>query len=66
MGSFISDKTFLNDNIFKYEERLESQYSIFLEETPTFTTYYHINTVESITDSGLLNVEECQGLHRGL
>jgi len=61
MGSFISDKSFINENIFKYEERLESQYSIFLEETPTFTTYYHINTVQSITDTGLLNVEEIIG-----
>ncbi len=61
MGSFISDKSFLNENIFKYEKRLESQYSIFLEESPTFTTYYHINNVESITDSGLLNVEEILG-----
>lgn len=61
MGYIINDKDFINDNIFKFEKRLESQYTIFLDKNPTFVTYYHINNVNSIADSGLLNVEEILG-----
>jgi len=61
LGQIISDKKFINDNIFKYEQRLESQYTIFLDNTPTFVTYYHINNVNSITDTGLLNVDNILG-----
>lgn len=61
MGYIINDKDFINDNIFKFEKRLESQYTIFLDKNPTFVTYYHINNANSIADSGLLNVEEILG-----
>ena len=62
MGKFIEDKKFINENIFLYENRLESQYTIFFDgKTPTFTTYYHINNINSITDSGLMNVEKVIG-----
>ena len=61
MGYLINDKNFINDNIFKYEKRLESQYTIFTEKSPTFVTYYHISNINSITDSGLLNVEKILG-----
>lgn len=62
MGNLISDKEFLNDSIFLHEKRLESQYTIFFDnKTPTFTTYYHINNLNSITDSGFFNVERIIG-----
>ena len=62
MGSFIKDENFLNDNIFLFEKRLGSQYSIFFDgKTPTFVTYYHINNINSIADSGFLNVENILG-----
>jgi len=57
----MNEKNFINDNIFKYEKRLESQYSVFTEKTPTFVTYYHINNINSITDTGLLNVDRILG-----
>lgn len=61
MGQIISNKTFINDNIFKYEKRLESQYTIFLETSPTFVTYYHINNVTSTTNTGLYDVDKIIG-----
>lgn len=62
VGNIIHNKDFLNDNIFLYEDRLGSQYSIFLDgKNPTYTTYYHINNINSIADSGLLNVERILG-----
>lgn len=61
MGYIIDDKNFINENIFKFEKRLESQYTVFTEKNPTFVTYYHINNINSITDTGLLNVDRILG-----
>jgi hypothetical protein len=61
MGFLIDDKKFINDNIFKYEERMNSQYSRFLDKNPTFVTYYHINNITSTTDNGFQNVERVLG-----
>lgn len=61
MGYIINEKPFFNDNIFKFEKRLESQYSVFLDKNPTFVTYYHINNINTITDGGLLNIDEVLG-----
>ncbi len=61
MGYIIDDKNFINDNIFKFEKRLESQYSIFLDRTPTFVTYYHINNINSTTDNGWQNIDKVLG-----
>jgi hypothetical protein len=61
MGQILQDKVFLNANIFQFEKRLESQYTIFLDKIPTFVTYYHISVNNSMTDSGFLNVDEIVG-----
>jgi len=61
MGFLVNEKQFINDNIFKYEERMNSQYSQFLDKAPTYVSYYHISNIESITDTGLLNVEQILG-----
>ncbi len=61
MGHLIDEQSFINNNIFKYEERMNSQYSRFLDKTPTFTTYFNIDNITSITDTGFLNVERIIG-----
>ena len=61
LGYLIDDKTFINENIFKYEERMNSQYSRFLDKNPTFVTYYNIDNINSITDSGFENIEDLLG-----
>lgn len=61
MGYLIDDKQFINENIIQYEERMNSQYSRFLEKTPTFVTYYHINNINSITDNGFQAIEQVIG-----
>lgn len=61
MGYMIDDKKFINENIFKFEKRLESQYTIFTDKTPTFVTYYHINNTNSMADNGFQNVEKIFG-----
>lgn len=57
MATFINKSEFLNENIAMAETRLNSQYTKFLEQHPTFTTYYHIDTRRSTTEKGLKDVE---------
>lgn len=61
MGRILNEQNYINNNIFDFEQRLGSQYTVFLEGNPTFVTYYHINNIESITDTGWLNVEKILG-----
>ena len=61
MGFKFTEKDLINNNIFKYEEKLNSQYTRFLEQTPTYVTYYNINTIESTVDLGFSNVEKILG-----
>lgn len=61
MGYIINDQNFINDNVYKFEKRLESQYTVFLDKNPTFVTYFHINTINSTVDNGFLNVEQIVG-----
>jgi len=61
MGYLIDEKQFINQNIILYEEKMNSQYSRFLDKNPTFVTYYHINNIESIADTGFQNVEAIIG-----
>lgn len=61
MARFIDEEKIINNNAFVYEEKLNSQYTRFLERPPVFVTYYSINAVESMVDEGFLNVERLLG-----
>lgn len=61
MGFLINEKDFINENVFKFEERLESQYTIFLDKSPTFVNYYHINNVNSTADNGIGHIDQFIG-----
>lgn len=61
MAYFLDEKKMINGNIAKYEGRMNSQTTRFLEKTPTFVTYYSINNVESTADNGFQQVEEYLG-----
>lgn len=61
MGYLFDEKQYIEENIFLHESRLNSQYSRFLDRSPTFTTYYRINNIETTTDRGYLNVERLLG-----
>lgn len=65
MGVFLTDKKFINDNTKEFAKKIESQYSTFLDKTPTFTDYFHINKVSSTKDTGLQNVEKLTGTTAG-
>lgn len=61
MAYLFNPNKVVNDNIFKFEERLGSQYTRFLERAPSFVTYFNINNIESTVDSGLGNQERILG-----
>ena len=61
MGFIIDEKRMIDDNVFAYEKRLKSPVSRFIETTPTFVTYYHVNVDESTTDTGFVDVASIIG-----
>lgn len=61
MGFKFDEKLLVNNNIFKYEDKLNSGFTRFLETTPTYVTYYNINTIESTVDLGFSNVDKILG-----
>lgn len=61
MALIINEQQMIEKNIFKYEERLNSKFSRFMEKTPNFVTYYHINNHETTVDNGFQDVETIIG-----
>ena len=61
MGFKFNEKDFINNNIFKYEDKLNNQFSRFQEQTPTYVTWYNICVAESTVDLGFSNVERVIG-----
>lgn len=61
MGFKFDEKTLINNNIFKYEDKLNSQVTRFLDKRPTYVTYYNVNVNESTVDIGFSNVEKVVG-----
>lgn len=61
MGFLFDEKAYIEGNIALHEQRMSSQFSRFLDSSPTFVTYYRINNIESTTDNGFLNVDQVLG-----
>ena len=62
MAKFVVNETkLINDNVFKYEEKLNSPLNRFLDKSPSFVTYFHINNEETTADQGFLDTEALLG-----
>lgn len=62
MGGFnFNEQNFINNNIFKFEDRLNTQTSRFLEQSPSYVTYFNIIKIESMVDLGFSNIENLLG-----
>lgn len=61
MGFLINEEKLMEDNIFKFENRLNSQLTRFLDKSPVFVTYYHVNVNETTTDEGFRDIESIIG-----
>lgn len=63
MAFFVNEQKMVEDSTFQFEERIKSPTSRFIDASPTFTTYYHINVDETTTDTGFIDVASIVG-HR--
>lgn len=63
MAILVDEKRMVENNIFEFEDKLKSPTSRFMDTTPTYVTYYHINADESTTDEGFRDVASILG-HR--
>ena len=61
MAFLINEQKMVEDNIFKFENRLNSQISRFLDKSPVFVTYFHINVNETTVDGGFKDIEDIVG-----
>lgn len=57
MAYLLNEQNYIENNIFKYEDRINSPLNRFLEKAPTFVTYYHVNYQESTVDEGFKDIE---------
>lgn len=61
MAFIIDEERLIADNILKFDEKIDSPIIRFLDQKPTFVTYYHININESTTDAGFGNIDNIVG-----
>ena len=61
MAFLIDEQKFVDDNAFKFENRLNSQVTRFLDKSPVFVTYYHVDSDETTTDGGFKDVNALWG-----
>jgi hypothetical protein len=61
MAFLINEQKMIDENVFKYESRLNSQVSRYLDKSPVFTTYFHINVNETTVDDGFKDIESLIG-----
>lgn len=62
MGGFnFNEQNFINQNIFKYEDKLNSQVTRFLDQSPSYVLYFNIVKNESMVDLGFSNIENLLG-----
>lgn len=61
MGEIINTRDLITNVVDMHDSILQSQYSRFLDKSPTMTTYFHINVVQSTVDLGSMNIERPLG-----
>lgn len=66
MPLFVDEKSMINEAVFIHEKKLKSPVSRFIETTPTFVTYYHLNPDATTTDTGFKDVSSIIGFRSPL
>lgn len=61
MGLIFNEESLLNGNIFKYEQRLKSHVSKYIENGAILTTYYHLADDAVTVDRGFRDIEQLFG-----
>lgn len=66
MARILDEKRNLDNNIFEYEQRLQSPYNRYIDKYPTYVTYYHINNDETTLNEGYQDTEDLLGENSSL
>lgn len=66
MGFIFDEQTYLDQNLFKYENRLKSSTSRFIAEGAVLTTYFNLAENRSTVDKGFQNIDQLFGKHSPL
>lgn len=61
MARILDEKRNLDNNVFEYEQRLQSPYNRYIDKHPTYVTYYHINNDETTLNEGYQDTEDLLG-----
>jgi hypothetical protein len=61
MKLIINESDLVNKSVLDFEQRTDSQLNRFLDTTPVFTVWYHINNPESMADVGWKDIEQLLG-----
>lgn len=61
MALVLNEEKFIEQSVALLDERINSPVARFIEQTPTFVIYYHINVDESTSDEGFKNVDSVIG-----
>lgn len=61
MATIINERRIVDENITKFEERMNSKVIRFVDHTPVYTEYYHIINTETTTDDGYVDIESLVG-----
>lgn len=61
MGTIINEQRMLEENVFKFENRIKSPINRFSDKKPTFVSYYHIDNEGTTVDRGFSDVENVLG-----
>ena len=61
MAFLINEQKMVEDTTFQFENRFKSPTARFIDTTPVFVTYYHINIDETTVDEGFLDVASIIG-----
>lgn len=61
MATIINEKRMLEDNVFKFEQRIKSPLNRFSDKKPTFVNYFHIDNENTTVNEGFEDVENILG-----
>lgn len=61
MSIIINEQKMISDNMFEYEGRLKSPMARYMDVTPVFVTYFHIDVEHSSVDAGYADVQNIIG-----
>lgn len=61
MAIILNEEKFINDNTLLLDEKLKSPTVRYIDQSPSFTTYFHINVHETTSDEGWHDVETIIG-----